>query len=174
MTSVLPLRPSINWKRIGHESPFGPCSSSLPVCDTFRHILRVDRNLNLGLFVDSTEDVVAHQSSARGTICLPGTWSPKKPMRCSSKDMPPRTRIEKVATPNATCLRLLGVSRLPPDPSEATNKLLLTHSLKPLLSHILASLHSAHSFASNQPRANKPRANKTWSVSQNSWANVTR
>ena len=83
---------------------------------------------------------MAPQSSARGTVCLPGTWLHNKPMRCSSKEVPLRICMEKVATPNATCLRFLGVSRLPPDPSEATSKLLLAHSLKPLLSHILASV----------------------------------
>ena len=33
-----------------------------------------------------------------------------------------------MATPNASCLRFLKVSRLPPDPSEATSKLLLAHT----------------------------------------------
>ena len=47
-----------------------------------------------------------------------------------------------MATPNATCLRLLGLSRLPPDPSEETDKLLLAHSLNPWLFHILVSAQS--------------------------------
>ena len=65
------------------------------------------------------------QSSARGTVCLPGNWPPKKPMRCSSKDVALRARKGKIATPNATSPMLLVVSRLPHDPSEAISKLLL-------------------------------------------------
>ena len=56
-TSVLPLRPSINWKRIDHMSPMWPLFQLSPVCETFRHVLRINRNLDVGLFVDSAEDL---------------------------------------------------------------------------------------------------------------------
>ena len=52
MTSVLPLRPSMSWKRIDHEFPLAH-----PVCDTFRHELRVYRNQDVGRFVNTTEDL---------------------------------------------------------------------------------------------------------------------
>ena len=108
---------------------------------------RIHRNLDVRLFVDSVENLVG--SSKLGSWNRLSAWPHKKPMRCSLKDVSLRICIEKVATPNATCLRVLGVSRLPPNPSEATTKMLLAHSLKPLLSHILALAHSASSFASN-------------------------
>ena len=117
---------------------------------------------------------MAPQSSALGTVCLPGTWSPKKPVRSNLKDVSLSGCNEKVATPNATCLTDLGVSRLPPEPSEAINTLSLAHSWKQLLSHILTSEHSASSLAGNQSHGERPRANKTCSVSQNSCASATR
>ena len=158
MTSVKPLRTSINWKRIDHKSPFGPCSNS-PVFHTFHHIIRIYRNLDVRLFVDSAGGLGCLRL-VEPSVCL-ALGLPKKPMRCSLKHASLSICIEKVASPHATCLRVLGVSLLPPDPSEATSKLLLAHSLKPLLSHILASVHSARSFAGNQSRGNKPWANKT-------------
>ena len=51
MTSVKPLRVSINWKRIDHKSPFGPLFQVAPVCDTFHHTIRIYRNLDVRLFV---------------------------------------------------------------------------------------------------------------------------
>ena len=72
---------------------------------------------------------MAPQSSAPGTVCLPSTWLPKKPMRCK-----------------CDLSQALGF-----------NRLLLAHSLKPLLPHILASVNSAGSLVGNQSRGNKPR-----------------
>ena len=77
---------------------------------------------------------MAPHSSARGTVCLPGTWPPMKPARSNLEDVSLGGCNEKVATPNATCLTDLGVSRLLPEPSEAINTLSLAHTLKPLLS----------------------------------------
>ena len=62
---------------------------------------------------------VAPHSSAPGTVCLHGTWPPKKPIRSNLKDVSLEGCNGKVATPNATCLTDFGVSRLPPGPSEA-------------------------------------------------------
>ena len=59
---------------------------------------------------------------------MPGTWPPKKPVRSNLKDVSVSGCKEKVATPNATCLTDLGVSRLPPEPSEAITHILLAHS----------------------------------------------
>ena len=103
----------------------------------------------------------APHSSALGTVCQPGTWPPKKPVRSNLKDVSHSGCNEQVATPNATCLTDSGVPRLPPEPSETTKTLSLAHSLKPLHSHILTSEHSASSLAGNQSRGERPWANKT-------------
>ena len=74
-----------------------------PVRSSYCHIHRVNRELGVGCFIDTTEDLnCPHQSSALGTVCFPRTSPPKKPTRCSSEEESLRGHNEKVATPTAT------------------------------------------------------------------------
>ena len=130
ITSVTPLRSSISWKRIDHKSPPGPCSRSPPVCNAPRHVFRINRNLDVRLLVDPAEDL---DSSPKF-----GSWNRLSAWHLASQETGTQ-RLggrcnEKVATPNATCLTALGVSRLPPEPSEAINTLSLALFWNPLLS----------------------------------------
>ena len=83
MTSVLPLRPSISWKKATTSLHFAHVPAP-PVCDTFRHVLRVNRNLDVGRFVDTTEDL--NGSPKLGSWHSLSAWhlASKKSMRCSS------------------------------------------------------------------------------------------
>ena len=101
---MLPLRLVDQLEQDRPQVSIWPVFQLFPVCQTFRHVPRVNWNLDVGLSVDTIEDSDGSQSSARGTVCLPGTWPPEKPMRCSSKDVSLSDCKEKVATPNATCL----------------------------------------------------------------------
>ena len=123
MTSVTPLRPSISWKKIDHKSPFGPCSKS-PLC-----------MMPLVTYFVSIGRLSAWYLSAwqlEGCVIL---------------------RLQREGGHSKCDLsHILGSSRLPPEPSEATKTLSLAYSLKPLLSYILTSEHSASSLAGNQSR----------------------
>ena len=160
MTSVTPLRSSISWNKIDH--PCVRCPSS-----------RISRQSEFGCSTSRRHGGgfwMAPHSSALGTVCLPGTWPPNKPVRGNLKDVSLSGCDEKVATPNATCLTDLRVSRLPPEPSEAINTLSLAHTLKPLLSHILTSEHSASSLAGNRSRGKRPRASHNFCASVTRWS----
>ena len=73
MKSVTPLLSSINWKRIDHKSPFCPCTRS-PLCA----MPLVTYFASIGIWMFDFPPTllriwIAPQSSARGTVCLPGT-----------------------------------------------------------------------------------------------------
>ena len=119
MTSATLLRSSISWNRIDHKSPLGPCSRSPPCTMPF---VAYFASIGIWMFDFSSTRLriwMAPHSSALGTVCLPRTWPPKKPVRANLKDVSLSGCNEKVATPTAACLTDLGVSRLPPEPSEA-------------------------------------------------------
>ena len=55
MTSVLPLRPSTNRKKVSPQVPMWPVFQLAPLCDTFRYVFRVDRETDVALFFNATE-----------------------------------------------------------------------------------------------------------------------
>ena len=130
--------------------------------DTSRFSSRTARLSEFWMLVGSSTRLktwMAHRSSTRGTTHLPGTWPPEKPTRCNSEDVSLRARKKKWPLQMRPVLsfweyRACLLIR------QATNKLLLD-SLKPLLSHIVASVPSASSLAGNQSCGNTPRANNT-------------
>ena len=124
---VGPVRSSTTWKRVDERSPFGFCSVSHPCVTPF-----VTYIAPLGL----------------GTVhsCFPGICPPKKRVQCSSKDASLSGHSETVATPEANCLKHLGV---PPEPSEATNMFWSAYWQNSLLSH--PGFHAACVFTCRQP-----------------------
>ena len=71
--SVTPLRSSISWKRIDHKSPLGPCTRS-HLCAM--HLVTYFASIGIWIFDFPSTLLriwIAPQSSARGTVCLPGT-----------------------------------------------------------------------------------------------------
>ena len=102
MTSVLPLRPSINGKKNRPQVPIRPFFQLAPLCDTFRIVLRVNRESDVGLFVDATKCL--NGSPEEQSVCLaPGL----RGNRCAVIRKMSHSRC--AATPKSTCLRLLRV-----------------------------------------------------------------
>ena len=133
ITSVTPLLVD----QLEKDSPQVPIGSLLPITPVCAMPL-VTYFTSIGIWMLDFSSIrlriwIAPHRSALGNVCLPGTWPPKKPARSNLKDVSLSGCNENVATPNATCLTDLGVSRLPPEPSEAINTLSLAHSWNPLL-----------------------------------------
>ena len=73
LTLIKSVRSSISWKRIDHKSPLDPCTRS-PLCAI--PLVTYFASIGIWMFVFPSTSLriwMAHQSSARGTVCLPGT-----------------------------------------------------------------------------------------------------
>ena len=161
VTSVKPLRTSINWERIDHKSPFGPCSNS-PVYNTFHHIIRIYRNLDVRLFVGSAGDL-------DGSPKL-GSWNRLSAWRMASQEtdaLQPETCVTENLHRESGLSKcdlsqsfgsVTAASRSVRGYQQIVVGTLIETTAFP---RVLASVHSASSFAGNQSRGNKPWANKT-------------
>ena len=134
-----------------------PLFQLTPVCDTSRHILRINRNLDIRLFVDSAEDL-------DGSPKL-GSWNPLSLWHLASQETGV-LQLERCVTENLH--RESGHSKC--DRSQIFRSVAAaSRSVRGYqhivvgtrLSHIVTSVLSAISFARDQSRGKRPLANKT-------------
>ena len=132
------------------------CSSS-PLCRMLLVLYFASIGIWMFVFSPRLRTWMAPRSSARGTVCLPGTWPPKKPMRCSSKEVSLRICIEKVSTSKCDLSHSFGSVTAASRSVRGYQQFAVG-----TLIETIAFPHSglSTSFESNTSRGNKPRANK--------------
>ena len=147
MKSVTPLRSSINWKRIDHKSPLGPCTRSSPVCNAPRHVFRVNRDLDVRLPIDFAEILDSSPEFGSWNRLLAGHLTSQIASLLQSEGCV----VADVHVDESGLSQRFGESSdFPLIRPKRTTHGFLAHALKSTLSHILTSLHSRR-LAHKQP-----------------------